>query len=580
MRELSSAMKSSESKHYRFGRFSVDARSACLRHDGRLVPLRPKSFDVLLYLVRNGGRLVSKNELIDNVWSNVIVTDNSLVQCIKEVRQALQDDGQTVIETVAKRGYVFTPAVYETDDAEPAAPASVLIGEASSSGPVPGGTPSARLPWLAPAIVGSIAAALVIAGGLWWASSPKVTPQPSPAASTVDNPYPAKRLSIAVLPFGAADAPADDYFSTGISEDLAAALGRFSDLAVASPKVVARFRSAGVSAEDIQRQLSVQYLVEGSVRRSPERIRIAVRLTDLPRGMLLWSNSYDVSAASILEIQDEITVRIAGTLAVKLTNLEQGRAASKSASAMEAYDFVLRGREHLTRLNRTSYSQARTMFERAIALDPSHAAAYVGLGRVDLSAVALGWTADPEGALKRAENLARKAIELDEFSPAAHVLLGRTYVRMEEYDRAVEALKRAVALNPSDPDSYAGLGDALLWSGEAAEAIKALETAVSIDPRLSAEDLFSLGAAYFIEGRAADSARVFERATTRNEGNPFIYAMLAAVYAESGRDAESKSAAAAVRQLNPFFQVENFGSLFRKPEHRDKLARALKKTGL
>ena len=362
---------------------------------------------------------------------------------------------------------------------------------------------------------GCIAVVLAIAGGVWWALNPLATPKPAADTSNAA----ARRLSVAVLPFGAAEAAADDYFSSGISEDLAAALGRFSDLAVASPKVVSRFRSAGASAEDIERQLKVQYLVEGSVRRSPERIRIAVRLTDLRRGILLWSDSYDVSAANMFATQDEITARIAGALSVKLTNLEQARAASKAASDMEAYDFVLRGRELLTRLNRTAYSQARTMFERAIALDPRHAAAYVGLGRVDLSAVALGWTADPEEALKRAESLARKAISLDEFSPAAHVLLGRTYARMGQYERAVEVLKRAVALNPSDPDSHAGLGDALLWSGEPADAIKSLEAAISIDPRLSAEDLFSLGAAYFIDGRAADSARVFERATTRKEGN-------------------------------------------------------------
>ena len=143
---------------------------------------------------------------------------------------------------------------------------------------------------------------------------------------------------------------------------------------------------------------------------------------------------------------------------------------------------------------------------------------------------------------------------------------------MEEYERAVEALKRAVALNPSEPDSYAGLGDALLWNGDVDGAIKSLETATAIDPRLSAEDLFSLGAAYFLGGRSADAALVLERVVTRKEGNPFIYAMLAAAYAESGRDQDSRSAAAEVRKLNPFFDVARFGSLFKKTEHRDKLA--------
>jgi adenylate cyclase len=425
-------MSVSEAKSYRFGRFEIDARSACLRCDGTLVSLRPKSFDVLVFLVRNRGRLVSKNELIDSVWSNVIVTDNSLVQCIKDIRQALGDAGQTAIETVAKRGYVFVPAVVEMDPTECAPSATVAAAvDADSLSMAPEQTRAASSMagsrWAVVAIVGIIAAALVVVSGLWLASNPAGTGRPAVDGSSSDRSAPARRLSIAVLPFGASDnAASDDYFSNGISEDIASALGRFADLAVASPKVASRFRSVGASAEDIGRQLEIQYLVEGSIRRSAEKIRIAVRLTDLPRGILLWSDTYDAPAETIFAIQDEITARIAGALAVKLTNLEQNRAANKSPGSMEAYDFVLHGRELLTRLNRTSYSQARTMFERAVALDPRSAAAYVGLGRVELSAVALGWTPDAGEALKRAQDLARKSISLDEFNPAAHVLLGRT----------------------------------------------------------------------------------------------------------------------------------------------------------
>lgn len=567
-------------KSYHFDRFVVDGRSTYLRRDGAPVPLRPKSFDVLLYLVRNRGRLVSKDEMFDNVWSNVVVTDNSLVQCIKEIRQALGDDRQSMIETVAKRGYVFTPAVVEVDDGAPstafAAPVAITPSSSPSAPADASFTVKRRRGIVA---AGSIAAALLVAGGVWWTSSPQTVPQQPVDVSNADGSA-QSRLSIAVLPFGTLGEAADDYFSVGISEDIAAALGRFPGLAVASPKVISRFRSVGASAEDIQRQMKVRYLVDGSVRRSPERIRIAVRLTDLPRGILLWSENYDAAPANLFAIQDDVVLRIAGALSVKLTTLEQSRAASKSTGSLEAYDLVLRGRELLTRLNRTAHSQARILFERAIAADSRYAAAYVGLGRIELSAVALGWTADPEAALKRSEELARKAISLDEFSPAAHVLLGRAYARMEEYERAVDVLKRAVALNPSEPDSYAGLGDALLWSGEVGEAIKALETATSIDPRLSAEDLLSLGAAYFLDGRTADAIRILERITNRREGNAFIYAMLAATHAESGRDLDARAAAAEVRKLNPFFDVDRFGSLFKKAEHRDRLANALRKSGL
>ena len=267
-------------------------------------------------------------------------------------------------------------------------------------------------------------------------------------------------------------------------------------------------------------------------------------------------------------------------MAVKLTNIQQAQLAAKSTGNLEAYDLVLRGRDLHARLNRTAHSQARTMFERAIALDPQYAGGLCRARPHRSERRGARLDGDPEAALQRAEELARKAISLDEFNPAAHVLLGRAYARMGDYERAVDALKRAVALNPSEPDSHAGLGDALLWNGEVEGAIKSLETATAIDPRLSAEDLFSLGAAYFLAGRSADAARIFERVITRKEGNPFIYAMLAAIYAENGRDQDSRSAAAEVRKLNPFFDVARFGSLFKKAEHRDRLANALKKTGL
>jgi tetratricopeptide (TPR) repeat protein len=199
---------------------------------------------------------------------------------------------------------------------------------------------------------------------------------------------------------------------------------------------------------------------------------------------------------------------------------------------------------------------------------------------VDLSAAAMGWTDDAEAAFRHAEDAALRAIALDEFDPAAHALLGRTYARTGQYDRAVETLRHAVRRNPSEPEGYAALGDALLWTGDLGGAAEALETALAMDPRRSAEDLFSLGAAYLLAGRSADAIRILERATQRNEGNPYIYAVLAAAYAASGRAAEARSAAAEARRRDPFLDLDSFGSLFRKPEHRERFARALKSAGL
>jgi len=316
------------------------------------------------------------------------------------------------------------------------------------------------------------------------------------------------------------------------------------------------------------------------VRRSAGRLRISVQLADALNGALIWADQYDTDASQVIAVQDDITRSITGALAVRLTNVEQARVAAKPPASLEAYDLVLRGRDLLSRLTRTATSNARTMFERAIELDPSYAPAYVGLGRVDLVAVHLGWTPDPAGALRRAEMLAKKAIGIDEFNPAAHALLGKIHTRLGEYDRAVEALRHALALNPSDPENHAGLGDALLWSGETDEARKLLEIAARLDPKLPSQDLFNLGVAYFLLGQHGAAAQVFERTVARQDGNQFIHAMLAAIYADAGRKDDASREVTEVRRRNPLFDLETFGTLFRNPAHREKIVAALRQAGM
>jgi TolB-like protein/DNA-binding winged helix-turn-helix (wHTH) protein/cytochrome c-type biogenesis protein CcmH/NrfG len=537
-------------KLLRFGEYNLDPNTASLRRGDKPLALRPKSFDVLLFLARNPGRVVSKDELIKAVWTDVVVTDNSLVQCISDIRLALEDETQEQLKTVARRGYLFTGPVGEV---EPQARA-----------------PRSRRPaWL----VGAGAGLLILAAWAavhFWRASPEL-----------DAALPAgKRVSIAVLPFTTLDASADDeYFAGGLTEDIVAALGRFSELSVLSPRAASAYKGKAAPPKELGRDLGVRYIAEGSVRRVPGRVRVAVRLTDAADGTLLWADQYDAEPERIFAIQDNITREIAGALAVRLSGAEQARAVAKPPRNLEAYDLVLRGRDQLSRLSRSATSNARAQFERAIELDPAYSPAYVGLARVDLTAVALGWTPDPAGALHRAENLARKAIELDEFNASAHVLLGKTYSRLGEYDRAIDALKRAMALNPSDPDTYAGMGDALLWTGEIASAIQSLETAERLDPKLSTEDLFDLGTAYFLAGRNAEAIRVFERTVTRNDSTLFIRAMLAASYAESGRKEEAARVLAETRRLYPYLDLASFGSLFRKPEHRKRIVAALRRAG-
>ncbi len=552
-------------KIFQFGRFALNPNTASLTCAGEDVPLRPKSFDVLHYLACNRGRVVTKDELIQFVWPNIFVTDNSLVQCISDIRAALADDAQTILKTVARRGYLFAATVTELAEETAAHPAQA---EASGTTGKTGWRISSAF---AAAFVAGLAV-LAIAGGAWWwsagtAGDGSASLQPRSA-----------RVSIAVLPFVTlGGSPADDYFAVGLTEDIIAALGHFSELTVLSPKAVIPYNGTLLSPEKIGRDLKVRYIASGNIRRSAARVRVTIQLTATADGRLLWADQYDRDPAGIFAIQDDITRRITGALAVRLTSVEEARAAAKPPGSLEAYDLVLRGREIMKRLTRAATSDARTMFERAIALDPNYAAAHVGLGNVDLRAFHHGWTPDPAAVLERAKRHALKAIALDEFNPHAHALLGRIYARLREYDRAVDALKRAMALNPSDSDNYSGLGDALLWSGDIKGAIAALEAADQLDPQLSTQDLFNLGAGYFLAGNDARAAHVFERAAARNEGNAFIQAMLAAIYEDAGRLEEAHRAFAEMRRLNPLFDTKTFGLLFRNPQHRAKIISALKK---
>ena len=536
----------------RFGAFTLDPGRASLSGPSGELPLRPKAYDVLLYLVAHRGRVVSKDELMEAVWPNVFVTENSLVQCVSDIRAALGEEGPAILKTVARRGYMFAAPVT-------AAAASAAVAAASTRRPL--------RPLL---LAGLVVLALAGLGGAWWWSTEG---EPESVVAS------AGRLSIAVLPLAASDS-GNDYLADGLTEDIIGALARFPELAVLAPRTVAAYKGRAPAREEIARDLKVRYFAEGSVRQSGGKLRLSMRLADAQSGTLVWSDQYDTDADQLIVVRDDIVRNVTGSLAVRMTNSEQARLMARPPASLEAYDLVLRGRHLLSRLTRTATSNARTAFERAVELDPNYAPAYVGLGRTDLVAVHLGWTPDPAGTLRRAEARARKAVAIDEFNPAAHVLLGRIHARLGEYDRAVETLRQALRLNASDPETYAGLGDALLWNGEIDEARQMLEIATRLDPRLPSQELFNLGAAYFLLAQYDRAAQVFERAVAREDGNPFIHAMLAAIYAKAGRREEAMREVAEVRRQNPLFDLDTFGTLFRNPAHRDKIVAALQLAGM
>jgi TolB-like protein len=415
---------------------------------------------------------------------------------------------------------------------------------------------------------------------------PANTPDPP---ATADNHRPkaiplvtARSLPIAVLPLVShGDATDSEYFADGLTEDIISALGRFSELSVRSRGAVLPYKGKTPSPAQVGRELGVRYVLEGSIRRNGDRIRVSVQLADIEHAAsVLWSEHFDASLQDIFAVQDEITRRIAGSLAVRLGGLELARMATKPPSRLEAYDFVLRGRDFLARTTRTANAQARALFERAISLDPHYVPALVGLGLVDVNAVRFGWTADPDEALERAERLGRKALAIDEATPSAHALLGRIHIRRGDLERALDAMRRALALNPSDADSYAGLGNALLLLGDVDGAIAAIETAAQLHPQMPVTDHFRLSMAYILAERSAEAIRTLEHALERNDGNVFLAAMLAAAYAAAGRQEDAARQSLAVRRLSPLFASDEIGSLFRNPAHREKIRAALRKAGL
>jgi adenylate cyclase len=439
------------------------------------------------------------------------------------------------------------------------------------------------------------AGALVVAGGLallaigggatwWWHGiRPGVVEPPRPAgrdAAKTAGPW-SQRPTVAVLPFlTLSTGPADDYFGDGLTEDIINALGRFSQLAVLARNAVFPYKGKQLRSEELGRELGAGYLVGGSVRRSPEHVRISVQLVDASKGTLLWSMQYDAEPKDIFSIQDNITRQVAGVLAVKLTKLEQARSAAKPPNKLEAYDLVLRGRASMARQTRSANVEARGLFQSAIDIDPGYAAAYVGLGSTYRRSLILGWTDQPVETLKRIQNLATTAIGLDGSNAGAHALLGTVYLQFRQYDQAIDELRLALDLNPSDAETYGWLGNALLFTGALEDAIKASETAIRFDPNSDVDRFWGLGTAYFLAGRTADAARVMEQIVAREPGYGFAYVILCAAYSEAGRSEDSGRAVAAVRKLDPFFDTGSFGSLFRNPEHQAKIASALRKAGL
>jgi adenylate cyclase len=409
-------------------------------------------------------------------------------------------------------------------------------------------------------------------------TSASESPMPTPSALPLPD-----KPSIAVLPFeNMSGDPEQEYFSDGITEDIITELSRYPDFLVIARNSTFVYKHNVADHRQIARNLGVQFLLEGSVRRAANRVRISAQLIDASTGAHLWAERYDRTLDDIFAVQDEITGTIVGALGETLQETRIKHALRKDPSSLDAYDKTLQAWAHFNKFNKADNAEARHLAESAIELDPGYARAYAILARTHLMDFSSHWADDPDEALKRSYEIARKAVSLDDHSFYAYVCLGMSETWLRRHDQAIANMRRAIELNFNDADSHAYFANLLVFAGRPDEALEELETTMRLNPHYPGWYLQFLGRAYFSQRRYEEAESAFERVVTVNPGWPWAHLVLAATRTALGRTEEARAAVAEARKISP---AMNLGHVFkawpaRNPEDLDHLVDLLREAGL
>lgn len=388
--------------------------------------------------------------------------------------------------------------------------------------------------------------------------------------------------SIAVLPFTNMSGDKEqDYFSDGITEDLITDLSQISGLFVISRNSVFTYKGKTVKVEDVARDLGVRYVMEGSVRRANDKVRITAQLIDAKTGYHVWADRYDRDIKDIFALQDEVAGKIVEALAVKLVGDERSRLAKKGTDNLGAYDLVLRGSSHLRRYTREGNEFAQKIFTQAAQLDPDYTAAYAGMVWTRLMAWIYGWSDDPK-LLDDALDLGKKAVNLDESSPQGHVILGNVYLWKKRHDEAIAEFEKAVSLNPNDADALSSLGGALVFSGLPEKALGYLEKAIRLNPNYPEYYIFNLGQAFFQLKMYEEAVTALRKTIIKNPNFMPAHYVLAACYGHLGKQEFARSKAEEVRQIIPGFSIKGCYEIlpFKDEDDFKHFAEGLRKAGL
>ena len=373
-------------------------------------------------------------------------------------------------------------------------------------------------------LIGTVLTALYLSRPIFRTQDSALDNQAPPALALPDKP------SIIVLPFvNLSGDPSQEYFSDGVTAYIISSLSRLSNIFVISRTSAFTYKGKPTKLRDISREMGVQYVLEGSVRKTDDLLRITAELIDATTDHQLWAEQYDRPLKNLFMVQDEIVQKIVTTLKLQLTLQGQGFVLPKHTDNMEAYDAFLRGRESFVRYTKEATAQARQMWEKALALDPQYAEVYASLGLTYYLDWVWRWSADPR-TLERAMELGQKARALDDSLSLAHSLLSYVYAQKQQYDQAITEGERAIALAPNNGDAYGRLADVLNYAGRPEEALRMVKQGIRLNPRPPSFYLVELGSAYCMTGQYAEAAAALKQCISQTPTHVNAYVALVSNY--------------------------------------------------
>jgi len=428
-------------------------------------------------------------------------------------------------------------------------------------------------------VVIAVAIVLLLAVGAltYWRAALEVASVKNMAFPLPDKP------SIAVLPFdNLSEDPKQEYFSDGLTEEIISALSSVPKLFVIARNSTFTYKGKPVKVQQVSEELGVQYVLEGSVRKAGDKIRVTAQLIDALNGNHLWSERYDRNLNDIFAVQDDITKNVITAMQVKLTEGERVRNVAKGTNNLEAYLKCLQANEYFRQLNPESNALAKQLAEEAINLDPDYAWAYFVLGRAHMVDVWLTSTKSPKDSIAKSRELGQKALALDDSLAEAYALLAYLLTMTGQHDEAIALAEKAVALNPNSSDLHYRLGKIFTFVSRWEESLLEYNKAIRLDPIPQNFYLWSLGYAYAWTGQYEEAMKWCEKAVRQQPDDLFAHLMLAAVYSFSGRDEQARVEAAEVLRINPKFSLEKYAKrvTYKNQEDKERVISAWSKAGL